>query len=404
MVSPRGSIKGLSNNHELLFPSANDTSLEQCFYRRTADHRGSSWKYHNHILQGHYLRYMTFPIKNKTHSASFRLVLVGGKVKGRMRGIRLHKKSEISTLTMPSAPPNNRYVIMISGYNAKNVEETWQLATHSEDTQRLWIETLLSIRQNIDTDETNKEIERLRNFAISMTNQIPVRSHVGKFRIYRKCFLGSRSIRWIKGELKITTNEAMVIGNRMLNLGILHHVKYEHMLSERRHYYRFTDTDDIEEDEGEENEAWQEPLNACVQDFQNMQVVISNLQQAVINVNRRLNRLQSDSTQELNQVRDSMFLSVISLYLCFDKTHGYLSNYSSIFLTISLAAYVGYRFLFIKAKTNRSTSPDDVDIVESLITEDEDNVYDSDRDVEEYDDDEGLYDNEHEQMQRVVTH
>ena len=179
------------------------------------------------------------------------------------------------------------------------------------------------------------------------------------------------------------------------------------MLSERRHYYRFTDTDDIEEDEGEENEAWQEPLNACVQDFQNMVVVITNLQQAVINVNRRLNRLQNDSVQELNQVRDAMFLSVVSLYLCFDKTHGYLSNYRSVFLTVLLTAYLAYRLLFIKGKTNRSASPDDMDIVESLITEDEDNVYDSDADVEDFDDDyEGLYENENEnlQMNRLVTH
>ena len=52
MVSPRGSIKGLSNNHELLFPSAYDKSLEQCFNLKNK-HNKTTVKSENGICPCH---------------------------------------------------------------------------------------------------------------------------------------------------------------------------------------------------------------------------------------------------------------------------------------------------------------------------------------------------------------
>jgi hypothetical protein len=143
--------------------------LEQCFYRRDAafkqgmDKTGG-WRYHNHVLQGRYLRFMTHPIKRKRNVASLRLVLVSGKPLGRMKGLRIHPKSEISvaTLSMFSAPEGHLYLINVSGLSPSGVEETWQLAFPTEDLQRHWAEQCMHARDLYDLEETNGDAERLR--------------------------------------------------------------------------------------------------------------------------------------------------------------------------------------------------------------------------------------------------
>jgi len=267
--------------------------LEEVMYRRNADRSSGDFAYHNHILQGRYLRYMVTPIKNKRDAASFRLVMVAGRAKGRMRELKLHKASEISLIVLnPEASPNgHRWIVNVSGvcvgrlgWGVQSAEETWQIATANEVQQQEWADALRHSRDLNEIEESNGDMDKLRALANAMREAIPVRSHIGKFRIYRNCFLGARAVRWLRRELGCSQNTAVAMGNRMLNSGIFHHVNYEHIFTEKTHLYRF----DADSAENDEEEPWQDAFYSTRQHLRSARLAIALLQSTTDSLNMQL--------------------------------------------------------------------------------------------------------------------
>jgi len=63
------------------------------------------------------------------------------------------------------------------------------------------------------------------------------RTHLGK--VYPRCFVGSDAVDWLMARYRLPLGAAETVGQRLLDLGVLHHVLDEHGFVEGRFFYRF---------------------------------------------------------------------------------------------------------------------------------------------------------------------
>jgi len=61
-------------------------------------------------------------------------------------------------------------------------------------------------------------------------------------RVYPSCFVGHEAIGWLKSELGISTEEAIDMGNTMMEMGYIRHVTNEHGLENKNLFYQVTDS------------------------------------------------------------------------------------------------------------------------------------------------------------------
>lgn len=64
-----------------------------------------------------------------------------------------------------------------------------------------------------------------------------------RFRVFTKSFLGNEAISWIAKYKRVTRDEALIIGQEMMDAGVFHHVCKEHSLSDDYLFYRFQEDD-----------------------------------------------------------------------------------------------------------------------------------------------------------------
>lgn len=226
--------------------------LETTFYCRQsyaakAGRTPEPYCYHNHVLVGCNLWYLQRRLK-PAEVGKYRLVLVQGTRVGRMRGISLSSESEVngSVFTGNLEGVSNttaKYLIEVTGTShADGQRATWQLITLSEEIYHTWLERLKKARAMPDIMEASGEAEKLRTLAKRMREGLVVRQHVSRFRFYARTFLGSNAIAWIMKDKQCTASQATNIGNRLMNLGFIHHVTYEHLFcSTGNLLYRFSD-------------------------------------------------------------------------------------------------------------------------------------------------------------------
>lgn len=60
-----------------------------------------------------------------------------------------------------------------------------------------------------------------------------------KLRIYPKCFVGSEAVEWMKLEYNLSTEQAVRLGQRLVDEKIIHHVVDEHNFADSYLFYRF---------------------------------------------------------------------------------------------------------------------------------------------------------------------
>ena len=224
-------------------------SHEGCFYRRRSDlatmstnKRGgvNEWSYHNHVLQGAYLRYIRRPLTTKVVPA-YRLVLVAGKAKGRLNEMLLHPESEVTTASLPESesPAGCCFIVNISGKCNDGTNQRWQLAMATSQQQTEWVEALEQAKFMDNIVQGSGEYEKLKVLTRKMLHEIDVRNRIRRFKIHRGVFLGSVAVKWISSELNCSSSNAVVVGNMMLNCGFFYHVGREHIFCDKKLYYRF---------------------------------------------------------------------------------------------------------------------------------------------------------------------
>ncbi len=214
--------------------------LEGCFHRRRCDQARNDWSYHNHILQGPFLRFIRRPLSAK-EASSYRLVLTAGKPKGRLTEMLLHEESEVTTATLndsESHPSGASYIVNISG-KCDGVEQRWQLAMTSSQIQNEWVDALIMAKNYPSTMQENGDYKKYEYLARKMLHEIDVRNRIRRFKIHRGVFLGTVAVKWIMKELGCSNSHAVQIGNLMLNCQLFHHVGREHIFCDKKLYYRF---------------------------------------------------------------------------------------------------------------------------------------------------------------------
>lgn len=66
------------------------------------------------------------------------------------------------------------------------------------------------------------------------------RSH--HLKIYRACFLGTEAVAWLRQRFGCSAAIAELLGQALLNLGLMHHVLHEHAFKDQDYFYRIDAT------------------------------------------------------------------------------------------------------------------------------------------------------------------
>ena len=223
-------------NHEP-FPT-----LEAALYRRDVTNTTTlaPLDYHNHILQGCFLRYIKKRLRTKD-VGKYRLVLVQGTRRGRLCSLRLHPGSVIQTATA-STDSFQQYSITVTGIDDSKPQSifsarkdvTWQLVFPSEDLQRQWLESLHNAKDFLGNWPNKDEISRLVDLARKMRAQVDPRRRIHRFKIYPRCFVSGRAVRWLMKYEGVSTSQATVLGQKMCSLGLIAHITNEHAFCNKK--------------------------------------------------------------------------------------------------------------------------------------------------------------------------
>lgn len=68
---------------------------------------------------------------------------------------------------------------------------------------------------------------------------VPIRDRRFHAITYAACFIGSKATAWLRKEYVLSHNEAMTLGQRLIDLFIVHHVADEHGFRDGNFFYRF---------------------------------------------------------------------------------------------------------------------------------------------------------------------
>ncbi|MDJ0555428.1 MAG: mechanosensitive ion channel [Microcoleaceae cyanobacterium MO_207.B10] len=87
------------------------------------------------------------------------------------------------------------------------------------------------INKKIDLDSL---IEEMRSI-----NGVSIRDRRHRWDLYSKCFIGSEAVEWLMHTQKVTLNEAVSIGQLLIDRGLIHHVHDKHGFKNEYIFYRF---------------------------------------------------------------------------------------------------------------------------------------------------------------------
>lgn len=97
------------------------------------------------------------------------------------------------------------------------------------------------------TTKTQTDTNRisLRQLGLEMRSEkgVEIKTRRHKLKLYQRCFLGNEAVDWIVQRVKLSRQDAVTLGQKMLEKGILHHVLDEHQFKDEGLFYRFKDDD-----------------------------------------------------------------------------------------------------------------------------------------------------------------
>ena len=181
----------------------------------------------------------------------YRLILIQGTRRGRMSSMRLHPNSTIiaSSKVLKDDMKRNdseicpwKHIITISGYDdskQKRDEIRWQIAFPSEEVQQKWLVALQKARLFGVSWPNRDEIVRLIDLAKKMRSNVDAKRRIHRFKLYPRCFIGSRAVRWIVKYEGCSSSQAMIFGQKMLSLGLIKHITDEHVFCNKKLLYQF---------------------------------------------------------------------------------------------------------------------------------------------------------------------
>eukprot|EP00937_MAST-01D_sp_MAST-1D-sp2_P000302 g302.t1 len=91
----------------------------------------------------------------------------------------------------------------------------------------------------------------LKDMAAAMREAVAVEDRQYRMKTYKKCFLGTSAVSWmLRSSHAKSEAEALALGNKMLQTGLLWHVTGDHDFKNQKLFYRFAADEDPEADSG----------------------------------------------------------------------------------------------------------------------------------------------------------
>ena len=75
-------------------------------------------------------------------------------------------------------------------------------------------------------------------------NGVEIKTRRHKLKLYQRSFLGNEAVDWIVKKVKVSREDAIALGQKMIEKGVFQHVSNEHQFKDEPMFYRFN------EDEG----------------------------------------------------------------------------------------------------------------------------------------------------------
>lgn len=103
-------------------------------------------------------------------------------------------------------------------------------------------------QSSVDTSPPKSNAQRIsiRELASNMHSErgVEIKTRRHKLMLFQRCFLGNEAVDWIVAQVKVSREDAIALGQKMLDKGIFQHVANEHQFKDEPLLYRFN------EDEG----------------------------------------------------------------------------------------------------------------------------------------------------------
>lgn len=114
------------------------------------------------------------------------------------------------------------------------IEEETGFTLWSQDDEVKLAENTPSKSDVAYTIYLNKLVAEMRN-----VGGIQIKDRQYKLRVYPRCFVGSEAVAWLTHHLNISPEEAVKIGQRLIDEKWIHHVVDEHPFQDKYLFYRF---------------------------------------------------------------------------------------------------------------------------------------------------------------------
>lgn len=94
--------------------------------------------------------------------------------------------------------------------------------------------------QQSQADREQKSTE-LQSIVAKMRSKggLDIKARPYKLKLYHRCFVGNEAVSWMVENLKISREEAIVLGQKLIDKKIIHHVCDEHPFKDEQIFYRF---------------------------------------------------------------------------------------------------------------------------------------------------------------------
>jgi hydroxymethylpyrimidine pyrophosphatase-like HAD family hydrolase len=91
--------------------------------------------------------------------------------------------------------------------------------------------------------KSNGQRISIRQLAIEMHSEqgVEIKTRRHKLTLFQRCFLGNEAVDWIANKVKISREDAIALGQKMLDKGIFQHVTNEHQFKDEPLFYRFNE-------------------------------------------------------------------------------------------------------------------------------------------------------------------
>ena len=122
---------------------------------------------------------------------------------------------------------------------SENGEKKMVLFVENEDEYVIWIE-------NPSVKPAGPRPDRVKKFSLEAVaakmrnvNGVKIKDRTYRLKVYPKCFLGTEAVRWFMHQLNLSHEDAIRLGQRLIDEKWVHHVLDAHNFKDEELFYRF---------------------------------------------------------------------------------------------------------------------------------------------------------------------